>query len=347
MDILQKKIDTLLQISDITLELNGTLDLDHLLQKITEAVKQLVQTEAGTIFLIDEDAQEIYFKVALGEKGEELKRTRIPLDDHSVAGWTILNRKIALVEDTASDARHYKKIDDVVQYQTKSILAVPIIYGEECLGAIEAINKHDGGKFTEDDQKNITLLATQAAVALKNANLVEELKNFFVNGVELLINALETINPYHRGHIFRVARTATAIARAMNITGKDYENIYYAALLHDIGKIKLESGQLTFNENYHAGMGADMLGQIKIFQKIAPLVRHHHENFDGSGFPDGLKGEAIPLGARIIGLADAYDIAMGESPSLEGLLEFREKKYPQYEEHFDPGVMHALVSIVS
>jgi len=332
---LERENSNLLKLQELTSDLVSTTDLDHLLHKITEAARLIAGSESATIFLIDKDTKELYFKVALGEKGNQVSHFRLPLNEKSIAGWVAVHQEPTMVNDTSKDERHFKRIDRDVGYETHSILAVPVIFRDEILGVLEAINKQDG-EYTPDDMKYLNLLATEAAIAIKNTQLIEDLRNFFVNGIELLIDAMENQSALERGHAFRVARLATSLARLAGVTGKEYENIYYAALLHDIGRI--HPLPETDDVRKHCIIGAEILSRIHLLRDIVPYIRHQYERYDGSGYPDHFRGENIPLGARILGLAEAYQEECEGSPDLETVRNFTES----HQGEFDPHILELL-----
>jgi putative nucleotidyltransferase with HDIG domain len=168
----------------------------------------------------------------------------------------------------------------------------------------------------------------------------------------------ESLGP--KGHFMRLARLATQIGNKLGITGKDYNNLYYASLLHDIGKIKVsrkinisfkakDNFRLVQNEiSSHPIVGANMLKQINLFKDIIPIVKHHHENYDGTGYPDGLSREKIPLPSRIITVVEDYTKIIYNKPieshskndkALNKLFSFAGTKY-------DPKVINALKEII-
>ena len=183
---------------------------------------------------------------------------------------------------------------------------------------MEVINKKNKKSFDKNDEEILNSFANQAVIALCNANIIGDLHNYFINIIEILIKAMENESIAPKGHFMRIARLATQIGNKLEITGKNYENLYYASLLHDIGKIKTKSkininfttqnnSQLIGKEvRMHPVVGANMLKQINLFEDIIPIVRHHHENYNGTGYPDGLRGEEIPLASRIIAVVEDY-----------------------------------------
>jgi putative nucleotidyltransferase with HDIG domain len=174
--------------------------------------------------------------------------------------------------------------------------------------------------------------------------------------LELMVAAIEARDPYTSGHSRRVAEKTRVIARAVGLRDKEVERIVAAALLHDVGKIHevfgpilSKPGRLTPEEQVimrtHPVKSAELAGTVTTLRDVVPLIRHHHENWDGTGYPDGLKGEAIPLGSRIIMFADTIDAmttdrpyrsALDASAVRKELLRFRGTQ-------FDPAICDALV----
>lgn len=288
-------------------ELATATDSDEVLTKIAAFCRELAEADEASILLYDEEADELYFKETKGEMGEVIKKVRVPLDKPSIAGHTLKNREPQIINDVASDPRHFKGVDAVARKRTEKLLAVPITWGERVFGVIEAINKVDGRDFDEEDCELLGVLASHAAVVINNVHLMEQLQNFFVHTLEILVGALESLEPGTEGHITRVTRMVCGVARRLGITGREYDTLWYAAYFHDIGKLLLGPGQLSKDERKHPAVGAAMMSKIKILEKTAPLVKHHHERFNGTGFPDRLKGEEIPLGARLLALAEDYE----------------------------------------
>jgi len=157
----------------------------------------------------------------------------------------------------------------------------------------------------------------QQHLEIKIKDQAEKIRSSFFNAITSLAYALEAKDSYTIGHSQRVAETSVSIASAMELPVAAIEQIRLAGLVHDIGKIGIRSaclnkaGNLTEEEythiKTHPGIGERILSPITEDREILRIVRHHHEHFNGSGYPDGLKGEGIPLGARIMALADAYD----------------------------------------
>jgi HD-GYP domain-containing protein (c-di-GMP phosphodiesterase class II) len=298
---------------EIARTLSSTLDLDVLLKKIGKAAEKLTDAEASSILLLDDDRKNLYFKTATGEKGHAVKKFTVPVGT-GLAGWVAREWKPVIVNDVSKDDRFMKKMDDSTGFVTRSVLAVPLMLGGELVGVCEAINKRAAGGFDTADRNILQNLANFAAVSIMNARLVETQQNFFTNMIEILTAAIEARDPRYLGHPSRVAELACAIGRKLGVEGQAYRDLYYGSLLHDIGMIALNHRVLTEQatllaqersvERIHPVLGAELLKDVRMLHGILPVVRHHHEHWDGSGHPDRLAGERIPLAARILCLVE-------------------------------------------
>lgn len=305
---------------DIARQFSSVMDVDVLLKKISEASEQLTHAEASSVMLLDSSKEFLYFKTAGGEKGTFMKTIKIPVGQ-GIAGWVAQNNQSLLIDDVSKDERFSAALADAKSgFVTRSILAVPMVAGDELIGVMEVLNKkvsETGGKFTPDDQEILQSLSGFAAVSIVNSRLNAEQKNFFANIIEILVAAIEgeSRTKNLQGHCWRVAQISCSIARRLKLAGPAYKNIYYASLLHDIGYIGIRRQILSRKTIYtmerielmHPVVGAEMLETINLLKECAPLVRYHQELWDGTGYPDKLRGEEIPLGARIISFAEAIE----------------------------------------
>lgn len=166
-DVQVARLEMMLEISRA---LNSTLDLNVLLQSITEVATELTDTEAASILLLDKKTGELYFEATSDEKRAVIERVVVPLEG-SIAGWIARNGEPLVIDDIQKDGRHYGEIDKILEFKTRSILGVPLKFKQEIIGVVEVINKrHDAG-FTGDDVYTLNTLASQAAIAIENARL--------------------------------------------------------------------------------------------------------------------------------------------------------------------------------
>ncbi|MBN1384431.1 MAG: GAF domain-containing protein [Elusimicrobia bacterium] len=299
---------SLTEFFEIAKTITSTSDVDSILKKIGAVAEKLTSTEASSLMLLDEDKKSLYFKVASGEKGKALTKIKVPVGE-GIAGWVAQNKEPLVIQDVKSDSRFTGKVDSESGFVTKAILCVPITINNELIGITEVLNKSDGSPFTEEDKSILASLSNFAAVAIMNAKHISDQQNFFANIFEILTHAFESKEPRFRGHSFKVAQLSTAVAKEMGITGQQYKNIYYAAVLHDVGFINTVEYSVIDHatDRTHPIHGYNMIKNINLLKNSAELIRYHHLMYDGSGFPAGLKGNDIPVGARIISIVEAVE----------------------------------------
>nr|WP_179393688.1 HD-GYP domain-containing protein [Carboxydothermus ferrireducens] len=188
--------------------------------------------------------------------------------------------------------------------------------------------------------------------------LYSDLRESYLSTIRALVAALEAKDPYTKGHSERVSELAVEIAREMGMKPDELENIRFMALLHDVGKIGIldtvlnKKGTLDPEEKEliqeHPVLGAKIVEEIPFLKQYAGMVRHHHERFDGTGYPDKVSGEKIPLGARIIAVADTYDAMTSDRPYRAALT--KEQAMSELErnagQQHDPRVVNALLKVL-
>ena len=350
-----KKLSGLVETSVL---LGSTLNIDKLLDMIMEVAKQVTNAEASSIFQIDEETKELYFVIAKGEKGEAVKSIRVPWGK-GVVGWVAQTGETVHVPDVYKDERFYKKVDEKSKFTTRSILAVPLKVKDKIIGVAEVLNKIGGGGFTPEDIELFEALAKQAAVAMENARLYQDLDDLFRSSIRAIVYAVEAKDRYTRGHTERVTDYTLLIAREMGLDEAELRDLELAALLHDVGKIGIpdsilgKPGRLTDEEysviKQHPVRGAKIMSPLKQLQNVIPGIRHHHEFYNGTGYPDGLKGKEIPLMARIIAVGDAFDAMTTDRPYRKGMPIMKAIGILQKDAgtQFDPVVVDAFVNIAN
>jgi putative nucleotidyltransferase with HDIG domain len=179
------------------------------------------------------------------------------------------------------------------------------------MGVIEAINKRNPAGFSDEDLNSLSSLAGHAAAAIHRSKTISDLKGDFVHLVDIVQSAIDNFMPHKKGHSRRVAKYSVKLARGLGLTEAEVRNIYFGAILHDIGLIKCSAFHASQDNGMyklHTTLGWDMVKNISQWKDVGPMIRDHHERYDGCGYPSGLKGEEIDLGGRIIGLAEAFDV---------------------------------------
>ena len=295
---------------------NTNVELKRLLHRILRMSQKALQVSASSLLLIDKTKNDLYFEVAEGEARKVLKPVRLSIDS-GIVGWVARNAKPVVSNNVASDPRFNKEIDKITSFVTKSVLAVPMTSGDEVIGVIEVLNKKDGTRFNKQDLEVLMAVAAMSAVAISNSRLHQDVLEAYKGTANALAAAIDAKDPYTRGHSQRVMEYALLAATSLNLPAEELKAIEFGGLLHDVGKIGIDTktlrkaGSLTNLEwlhmRQHPSIGAYIIGVSPYMQKVRELVLHHHERYDGKGYPEGLKGTEIPIGARLIAIADAFD----------------------------------------
>jgi len=310
------RLHALKEIFEVAKSLSSTLDVDTLLKRIDSAAERLLNAEVSSIMLLDDDGQTLSFKVATGEKGGMIQKMKVKVGQ-GVAGSVARDRKTLIVNDAQNDPRFTGQADRMSGFITRSIICAPMFNDGQLIGVMEVLNKKDNQVFLDEDRDLLESLSSLAAVSVCNAKMAEDQRNFFVNVIEVLISAIEARDPKLMGHSWRVAQLATTLGRLMNMQGQVYKDLYYGALLHDIGLINIRNdisvsegiiiGRDKNPEMNHPRIGAELIRNINLLKGATLIILHHHETFDGTGFPDHLAAEHIPIGARIVAVAEAVE----------------------------------------
>ena len=347
------KLEALTEASEVV---NSTLDLTKLLKLVMELAANTLNAEASSIFRIDEKTRELYFDVVTGAAGEAVKQIRVPMGE-GIVGACAQSGKPILVRDVSKDPRFFKKADKKSGFQTRSIIAVPLKVRGKLIGVCQVLNKRGGGEFNHADMDLLEALANQSAVAIENARLYQDLQQSFVATVQALAAAIDAKDSYTAGHSSRVTEYSVMIAEELELDASEVRRCRLSGLLHDIGKIGIldavlsKPDKLTDEEfmimKSHPTIGAAIITPIPQLREMVEGVRHHHERFDGRGYPDGLAGEQIPLMGRIIGVADAFDAMTSDRvyrPRLSdetALAELKKHSGTQ----FDPNAVKAFLAV--
>ncbi len=351
---LQKKIKRLETLVDTSLAFSSILDLDALLDIVLQKAEDVMEAEASSVFRTDEKKKELYFQTARGAKGKEAKEIRVPMGK-GIVGWVYEHGKPLLVPNVLKDPRWFKGVDKKTKFVTRSIIAVPLISKGKVIGVAEVLNKRGNRHFDSDDLELFMALGNQIAVALENASLYKELDELFLSSIRSIVEAVDAKDPYTRGHSARVVEYSLMIGEALNISKEELKELEISAILHDVGKIGIpdrilgKPGRLTdYEKEYmerHPEFGASIIEPIAKLKKLIPNILHHHEWFDGKGYPSGLRGKKIPLIARVICIGDSFDAITTDRPyrkkrSQEAALqELEEYKGSQ----FDPKLVKIFV----
>ena len=259
--------------------ITSSLDLNTTLEAILRMSAGIMTSSAGAIKLIDEETKELKIKAQSG---------------------------VALAVNGP-----FRQLD------------LPLRIGERTIGVFELI-RSASEEMDEGERRMLETLASQASIAIENARLFEDTQRIYYETLKSLARVMEARDDYTRGHSERVAELSLATAKGMGLADEACNIIFNSALLHDIGKIGVRDAVLLSDQplseadmeiiRKHPTYSNTILGPLKFLGQVSEYVKHHHEAWDGSGYPQGLKGEAIPFPSRIISVADAYDAMTSSRP---------------------------------
>lgn len=340
-------------LAEIGYVVNSSLDLPTVLYEVMDTIIKL--TGAQRAFLMQRVGSEMEITIARNWEHESLRPGEYEISR------TVVNEVVkhgeAVVTTNAQEDPRFDKVQSVVIFNLRSILCVPLKVKEELIGVIYADNSVREGVFTEEDCSLLSAFANQAAVALENAQLFNDISISYDQTLEALVTALEFRELETTMHTRRVVLYSMALAQKMGLSDDQTQQLRRGALMHDIGKIGVpdailnKPGPLSEDEwvqmRRHSSLGVDILEGIMFFQGAIDIVGASHEQYDGSGYPHGLKGEEIPLGARIFAVVDALDAITSDRPYRkaqsfeEALKEIKSKRGTQ----FDPKVVDAYLAI--
>ncbi len=239
----------------------------------------------------------------------------------------------------------------------QNLIAAPVVLLKTRNGIIIAADKFNGD-FDEEDVQTLLSVGDQAAVAIENRSLQRELQNSYVATVSMLADAVEAKDPYTHGHCDLVSRYARLTAEKLDLSEEARSVICYSALLHDVGKIGVSDGVLNKPGpllpeeralmRAHVRVGHDLIAKVPALSTVAEVVLHHHEWWDGSGYPDGIKGEEIPIAARIVCVVDAYCARITKRSYKEAFSvdRARDELTRCAGSQFDPKVVEAFLAVL-
>lgn len=341
--------------------INSSLGLKRVLEEVMDTLIALMRAERGFLMLRGADG-ELSVRIARGIAHINLE------EDAFLVSRTIV-RKVAesgepiLTTNAQQDPRFEGQVS-VAAYQLRSILCAPLTLKNELIGVLYVDNRAHAGIFRESDLQLFSAFADQAAVAIDNAQLFEglqesnrELEKAYQATLEGWVRALDLRDKETEGHTQRVTILTERLARSMGVDGDALVHITRGALLHDIGKmaipdgILLKPGELTEDERTlirkHPVYAYEMLSPIDFLLPAIDIPYCHHEKWDGTGYPRGLKGEEIPFAARIFPVIDVWDALISDRPYRKGLSheEVRERIRVDSGKHFDPHVVQAFLEL--
>jgi response regulator RpfG family c-di-GMP phosphodiesterase len=289
--------------------------LDRLLVLMADLGRRLVVADRCSLWLLDEDKGELWTKVAHG-----VAELRMPYDC-GLVGHCIASGESILVDDVYNNPHFNREMDALNSYKTQAVLVIPIRNNEgKVMGAYQAVNKlTQAAKFSAKDLEHLTLIATYSGKSLETAMLLKEIEDTQREIIFTMSEVGEMRSKETGNHVMRVAQYCYLLAQYHGLAPDECELLRMAAPMHDIGKIGIpdsilkKPGKLTVDEfevmKTHSMLGYEMLKNSRrpILKAAAIVAKEHHEKYDGTGYPNGSKGDEIHIYGRICAIADVFD----------------------------------------
>jgi len=325
---LAKGIDIILMLDDINKAISSSLSRERIIATALDRIEGVVQCDLqGVVELRGEDL------VVLA-----CRSNGIPMPGSLAAGSLLRESGIIRRAAVSGESQYHQDMSlggrltpmggELAASGIRSLLAVPLMGKDGALGVL-LLGDRKAERFRSEEGFAIEKIASQMAVAMENARLYSDMRQLFFNTIASLANAIDAKSPWTKGHSERVMRVAAGIAAELGLPDDEVERVRLAGLLHDIGKIGIMEALLEKPEELdeeefppirlHPEKGVAILEPIAQLRHVLPAILHHHEFYDGSGYPHGLAGGDIPLEARIIAVADSFDAMVADRPYRKGL----------------------------
>ncbi len=351
---LSHKIETIEVMHEIDKTILSTLDPGEIRFIAVNMIGRIVPCDRCTVRLVDRERRG--FSYAAGFGSEEADEAELVPFNETSTMEVVDTLRPQYIYDLNKEENLLPFEDRLLKAGYLSHIRVPLIVKSEITGVLNLSSRRPAA-FGPEDLSTLEKLSSQIVVALENSRLVTDLEKLLISTIKTLSETIDAKSHWTRGHSERVTAIALRLGVKMGFREDRLRDFEIGGLLHDIGKIGTyedilnKPGKLTAEENKqlrkHPIKGAEILSNIRQFEHIIPIVRHHHEFYDGTGYPDGLKGEAIPLEARILTVADTVDAMASDRPYRKGLpmdVIFDELRRFSGKQ-FDPEVVRAFLEL--
>lgn len=359
----QRRMNRMQAMAHIALAINASLDINVAMEIVLIQAKDHLNADAVDILLVNKAAGTLVFSKAKGFKTDEVRKSNFRLGN-GLPGKTVLERILVAIPDLTQASESYFKNLLIEKEGFVSYYCAPLITKGELKGVME-IYFRQPFKTDPEWREFLEMLAQQTAIAINNAELLNSLKvsnadlmNAYETTLKGWVDALDMRDHETEGHTRRVTEMSLQLALRMGIKESEIINFERGSLLHDIGKVAISDsilnkpGPLTEEEwvimRQHPLNAFQLLSKSKYLIPALDIPYCHHEKWDGSGYPRGLKGEAIPLAARIFAVVDVWDALISDRPYRKAWTQKKALDYIQEQsgKHFDPQVVSAFLSLL-
>lgn len=296
----------------------GVLDMAH----------TALTASSCTLYLSNGNGHRVFYQSGDGPQARVPARTRTDTLSRT-AEWVVQHNTPVIVNETGDWIQVEKRLLAPTATQDARVLCVPLAADSQVLGALEVTRRKSEEPFTEHDLDIAQVIGATAGMALENIRLRQSVEDGYHSTIRALASAIDAKDPYTCGHSQSVAQYSMVCGMVLGLDAEQVRTLETAALLHDIGKIGIDDAILRKPRRLspaeqgivrdHPVIGAAIVHDIGALHDVVGLILHHHEKYDGSGYPHGISGDDIPLGARIIAVADAFDSMTTDRPYRRAL----------------------------
>ena len=321
---LDELLSMLLSLQEHGVSHSGAVSREEFGRAVLDCACRLMKCDRGSVMMWSEDEACLEIVAARSAASEKTQRLFLKPGE-GVAGKAFASGQPIFIADPAEDARYLAPAAGDVE----PFVSIPLMVKGKPIGVLNLHAKDGAESFSDYNVKFLGILAGESAVMLHNMDLFDSLQTFYLEMVQTLARAVDSKDAYTHEHSDRARVKARRVALELNLPDQMVRYVEYAALLHDIGKIGIDEaillkpGKLTPEEyeqmKRHPIIGHQILSPVKYLGPVAQMVLYHQEWFDGRGYPEGLKGEEIPLGSRIVAVLDAWDAMTSDRPYRKAL----------------------------
>lgn len=340
------------QLIEAARDLDRALDPDSVLATALDRAVALCDAATASVMLFDPDTRRLGIVRSVGLTGDVVRQASLAAGE-GIAGWVFASGQPLLIEDLAGRSVAGRR------HGVRSSICVPLADGKDALGVLSVGSRAYPSRLTDAHLRAMGSLGKRTAAALRKARAAERTRDLSFETLRALCMVLEATGSAVRGTTERVTTLCGELADTLRLSEEDREALRVAALVHDVGMARVGDG--AFSEDrplttveralvrLHPRAAAEVLRDIPALERVAPIVYHHHERFDGTGYLDGTAGERIPLGSRVLAVADAYVAMTSPRPYRSAMS--AEQAFAQVRQNagtqFDPAVVEALSTVLS
>ncbi|MCX5697629.1 MAG: GAF domain-containing protein [Candidatus Omnitrophica bacterium] len=352
------------ELTSVKEELKDIFKLNHIVTRELDSAKvfslvtrltcSLMHTHACILRFYNEEDKTLIASSTYGFSDGLVDKMMVVKMGESICGRVAKSKKAIVVKDIEKEPRLMSP-QVLAKEGFHSLICVPVLFQHKIMGVLSTFSKSKTN-FPKEDISVLEVFASQAAAAVYEAKYYENTYLNYFNTIHALVLTIEARDPYTRGHTERVTNYSLQVARVLGLSMKEQELLRYASEIHDLGKIAIpdsvlnKPGRLTPEERavveLHPVRGAEMLEPLDFLKMAIPIVRHHHERYDGTGYPDGLEKQGIPFMARILACADSFDAMTSDRPYRKRRLTTEEALYEikiNSGSQFDPHIADLFV----